>query len=271
MHEPLEPEAAYAHDLDLGKGGYQYLQLHFLGTLQQLHEQRGPGPHDLSDIIAGVVAATGKHVTASTACRIMGRARDLKLVTRHKKGRYALTDRGVTSPLAELLRVDDLLLQGLMEQTGLPALLAVPVPISGSPHRSMVAMSAPASARTWLLGAPLAAQQALKHAPQLADPAGRVILAEQMDARTLPDSLRIVRELSVACGRSPIPGHGEIAALIWRGSAVAGCVTLLVPNSVMTNEVRRRHLSAVVSEAAQRASLQNTLHHGERPRQLQAS
>jgi DNA-binding IclR family transcriptional regulator len=91
-----------------------------------------------------------------------------------------------------------------------------------------------------------------------------------MDARALPDSLRIVRELSVACGRSPIPGHGEIAAPIWRGSAVAGCVTVLVPNTVMTNEVRRRHLSTVVSEAAQRASLQNTLH-GERPRQLQAS
>ncbi|MFI7316960.1 helix-turn-helix domain-containing protein [Streptomyces venezuelae] len=101
-----------------------------------------------------------------------------------------------------------------------------------------------------LRAAPRAALQTLWRAPLEADASGWVIQACLGDSTAARPSLHRIREDGFAVGPSPITGRDIIAAPVWRGSTVAGSVTLLAAHRHVSSTVGRDRFTSAVMDAA---------------------
>ncbi|QEU97921.1 phage tail protein [Streptomyces kanamyceticus] len=112
------------------------------------------------------------------------------------------------------------------------------------------AETAPGPHAQQLAALPRAALQALWRAPLETDASGWVIQACLGDTTAARPSFRRIREDGYAVGPSPLRDRAIIAAPVWRGSAVAGSVSLLVAHrQVRTVSVRERYVHAVMDAA----------------------
>ncbi|MFC8130122.1 helix-turn-helix domain-containing protein [Streptomyces sp. NPDC057302] len=137
----------------------------------------------------------------------------------------------------------------LQSRTGQIALAYVPLLI-GKPMRIQAEQALGAHARQ-VQATPQASLQALWRAPLEADPPGWAILACLGDVAAARPQLARVRTDGYAVGPSPLLGRDAIAAAVWRGSTVAGAVSLLAAHrQVCSPSVRNRLVGAVMDTAA---------------------
>ncbi|GHC53531.1 hypothetical protein GCM10010349_19630 [Streptomyces flavofungini] len=101
-----------------------------------------------------------------------------------------------------------------------------------------------------LYAAPQASLQALWRAPLEADASGWVILACLGDTGAARPPFHRIREDGYAVGPSPLLDRDIIAAPVWRGSTVAGAVSLLASHRQLRGTaVRNRFVAAVMDTA----------------------
>jgi DNA-binding IclR family transcriptional regulator len=102
-----------------------------------------------------------------------------------------------------------------------------------------------------VLAASEVAQHNLEAAPLDADAAGLAILACLGPETGTKIDISRIREEGHVVGAAPIPNRSTIAAPVWFGSAVAGCVALLAADSQMKRPATRsRYVDAVMDSAA---------------------
>jgi hypothetical protein len=102
-----------------------------------------------------------------------------------------------------------------------------------------------------LLTASKEALQLLWKAPLDTDASGLAILACLEDGARAHSTLAGIREEGHALSASPLDGRDAVAAPLWRGSVVAGAVTLLASQRQMRNSsTRSRYVNAVMDTAA---------------------
>ncbi|WP_055550900.1 helix-turn-helix domain-containing protein [Streptomyces kanamyceticus] len=136
----------------------------------------------------------------------------------------------------------------LQSRTGQIA-LAYAALLVGRPLRVQTEKALGAHAQQ-LYTASTASLQALWSAPLEADASGWVILASLGDTAAARPPFQRIREDGYAVGPSPVLGRDIIAAPIWRGSTVAGAVSLLASHrQICSTPVRNRFASAVMDTA----------------------
>nr|WP_239104292.1 helix-turn-helix domain-containing protein [Streptomyces sp. SID339] len=100
--------------------------------------------------------------------------------------------------------------------------------------------------------------EALWRAPLETDASGWVIQSCLGDSTATRRPLRRIRENGFAVGPSPLTGRDVVAAPVWRGSTVAGAVSLLVAHRHARSAVVRDRLVAAVLDSAGAISHQLT-------------
>ncbi|WP_369211724.1 helix-turn-helix domain-containing protein [Streptomyces flavofungini] len=137
----------------------------------------------------------------------------------------------------------------LQSRTGQIALAFAPLLI-GKSMRILAEQALGAHARQLHAASP-ASQQNLWRAPLEADPPGWAILACLGDVTAARPQLAQIRGDGYALGPSPLTGWDAIAAPVWRGSTVAGSVSLIAAHSQLRSlSVRNRFVGAVMDTAA---------------------
>ncbi|MEV0529539.1 helix-turn-helix domain-containing protein [Streptomyces sp. NPDC050439] len=224
-----------------------------LAVLRALH-QLGPGTHPLTSVAAraGLPAPTvHRYVQALVGEGAVQR--------RGPRGHYSLveaphlfsgsfsdssgppTGTGSATVRAELIT--------LQSRTGHIALAYVPLLI-GTPMRIHAEQALGAHAQQ-LHATPHAILQALWRAPLEADPPGWAIQACLGDVTAARPQLARIRQDGYVLGPSLLLGRDAVAAPLWRGSTVAGAVSLLAPHSQLRSPtVRTRFIEAVMDTAA---------------------
>ncbi|MEV8320872.1 helix-turn-helix domain-containing protein [Streptomyces sp. NPDC059900] len=228
-----------------------------LRALQQL----GDGAHPLASI------AVRADLPAPTAYRyVQALVGEGAVERRGPRGHYSLveaphffsdsfsdlsgppTSTGSATVRAELIT--------LQSRTGQIALAYAPLLI-GKPMRIHAEQALGAHARQ-LQATPRASLQALWRAPLEADPPGWAILACLGDVTAARPQFTRVRQDGYAVGPSPLRGRDAIAAPIWRGSTVAGAVSLLAAHSQVCNARAQVRLIEAVMDTAAHISRQLT-------------
>ncbi|GAA1943262.1 hypothetical protein GCM10009837_81670 [Streptomyces durmitorensis] len=144
----------------------------------------------------------------------------------------------------------------LQSRTGQIALAYAPLLI-GKPMRIRAEQALGARAQQ-LQATPQASLQALWRAPLDTDPPGWAILACLGDVTAARPQLARIRQDGYAVGPSPLHGKDAIAAPVWRGSTVAGAVSLLAAHSQMRSPTVRNRLAGAVLDSAAIISRQLT-------------
>ncbi|TGB16110.1 helix-turn-helix domain-containing protein [Streptomyces sp. MZ04] len=229
-----------------------------LRALQQL----GDGAHPLSSIAAraGLPAPTAYRYVQALIC-------EGALERRGPRGHYALVEAPLlfsgsfsdssgppTSAGSAAVRAELITLQS---RTGQIALAYVPLLI-GKPMRIHAEQALGAHAQH-LHTNPQASLQALWRAPLEADPPGWAILACLGDVTAARPQLARIRQDGYAVGPSPLLDRDAIAAPLWRGSTVAGAVSLLAAHSQVGSPTVRNRLVDSVMDTAATISTQLTL------------
>ncbi|WP_371525293.1 helix-turn-helix domain-containing protein [Streptomyces sp. NBC_01283] len=224
-----------------------------LAVLRALH-QLGPGAHPLASVAtrAGLPAPTAhRYVQALVgegAVQRQGPRGHYSLVEAPHlfSGSFSDSSGPPTGTGSATLRAELITLQS---RTGHIALAYVPLLI-GTPMRIHAEQALGAHAQQ-LQATPHSVLQALWRAPLEADPAGWAIQACVGDVTAARPQLARIRQEGYALGPSLLLGRDAIAAPFWRGSTVAGAVSLLAAHSqVRSPAVRNRFIWAVLDAAA---------------------
>ncbi|MFJ2774810.1 helix-turn-helix domain-containing protein [Streptomyces sp. NPDC087300] len=223
-----------------------------LAVLRALH-RLGPAPHPLATI-----AAEAELPSPTTHRYLRALVGEGAVERQGPHGHYAFVERphlvsdfplGMAGPPTGLssttVRTELITLQS---RTGQIALAYAGV-LVGRPMRVCAEKALGAHAQQ-LYTAPSASLRALWSAPLEADASGWVILASLGDTAAARPPFHRIREDGYALGPSPVPDRDIIAAPIWRGSTVAGAVSLLAARrQVRGVAVRDRFVSAVMDTA----------------------
>lgn len=249
--EEEEDAAAYPTAEAEGRPEPRYRPLHVLAALQELDQRTGDGAHALKDIV-GLV-----NLPVSTVCRILRTAEDLGLVARPETGRYASAGSTPSAPLEEHDDRDNSLLMRLHQSTQAPALLYAPALLAGATTRILVSRVY-GHRGAHVLRAPRLQQIALRQSPLRADPAGLAILAQLVPQQDLAPQLRPIRDAALAVGPSPISNLAMLAAPVWRGRTVAGCLAVLPPLEILNDEHDLTRVTRLLVTVAQSYSRRTT-------------
>ncbi|MEU1117409.1 MULTISPECIES: helix-turn-helix domain-containing protein [unclassified Streptomyces] len=214
----------------------------------------GPGAHPLAAIAlrASLPAATAHRylqaLLGEGAVQRQGPRGHYALVeTRHLVSDFPIdtADDPPTGLSSLTVRAELITLQS---RTGQIALAYAAI-LLGSPLRVHAERALGAHAGL-LSSAPRASLHALWHAPLETDASGWVIQACLGDSTSARPPLHRIRQDGYAIGASPIAGRDVVAAPVWRGSTVAGAVSLLVSHRQMRGTVvRDRFVTAVMDSA----------------------
>ncbi|MFD0418628.1 helix-turn-helix domain-containing protein [Streptomyces sp. NPDC127108] len=221
----------------------------------------GPGSHPLAAIAAQAA------LPSPTAHRYVQALVDEGAVERQgPRGHYAFVETphlfsdfplGMSGPPTGLasatVRTELITLQS---RTGQIA-LAYAALLIGRPMRVHAEMALGAHAQQ-LYAAPQASLQALWRAPLEADAPGWAILACLGDIGAARPSLHRIREDGYAIGPSPLHDKDIIASPVWRGSTVAGAVSLLASHRQVRSDAVRNRFAVAVMDAAGAISRQLT-------------
>ncbi|MEU1132967.1 helix-turn-helix domain-containing protein [Streptomyces sp. NPDC005900] len=225
---------------------------HTLAVLRALQQLGG------AQALASIAAQAGLPV-ATTYHYVQALVGEGALERRGPRGHYALieaphiffdslsdsagppTSAGSATVRAELIR--------LQSHTGQIALAYTPL-LFDNPVRIRAEQALGAHAEL-LQAAPRASLRALWRAPLEADPPGWTILACLGDVIAARPPLARIRQDGYAIGPSPLLDRDAIAAPVWRGSTVAGAVSLLAAHSqVCSSTARNRLVESVMDTAA---------------------
>ncbi|MFH8612527.1 helix-turn-helix domain-containing protein [Streptomyces sp. NPDC018029] len=231
-------------------GGAVGRTLAILRTMRQL----GPGTHPLAAIAlrAGLPTATAHRclqaLLSEGAVERQGPRGHYALVeTRHLFADFSpnFADDPPTGLSSPGVRTELITLQS---RTGQVALAYAAI-LFGRPLRVHAERALGARADQ-LSAAPRASLQALWRAPLETDASGWVIQACLGDSTAARPSLQRIREDGFAVGSSPVMGRDILAAPVWRGSTVAGSVTLLVAHRHLRSTVVRDRFTSAVMDTA---------------------
>lgn len=231
----------------------RYRPLQVLAALHALEEQPG-GRHshafgDIASLLDGVPRATVNRILASAV--------ELGLLTRPERGRYTWARTGTRTPIVDPDDRDNALLMRLHGATQTPALLYAPALLAGATTRVLVG-HVYGRHFAQVHRCPSQQQNALRQSPLHADPAGLAILTQLVPERDLEPSLRPIRARSLSVGHSPISHLAMLAAPIWRGRTIAGCLAVLPPVEILRHEPELDRVSRLLMSAARTYSRRTT-------------
>lgn len=221
-----------------GAGAFARRTVDVIRALQMRQQQLGRAVV-LSDI------ASQAGLSSGTACRYLQALMSAGVVRQNEpRGPYLLdwltpTEKPQPNPSRAISRA----LLNLQTRTGQTALLYSPFHLADRPLRIC-------TEQQWGLR-PAIDHDELHLAPLAVDPPGHVLAAAMTDPGfRISAELREIRHAGYAAGPSVLDGHDAIAAPLWRGSTIAGALTLMPARWQMQSPRTRADYIKAVMETA---------------------